>query len=97
MNTYSIITVEANEFVSHIHNTKKRMPLILEPDEALQWIDNELSEEGIKSLMKPFDSSRMKAHTVQKFVPVKPGNKESKEIIAYYYYPELVDLFESNL
>jgi putative SOS response-associated peptidase YedK len=51
MNTYSIITVEANEFVSHIHNTKKRMPLILEPDEALQWIDNELSEEGIKSLI----------------------------------------------
>jgi hypothetical protein len=39
----------------------------------------------------------MKSHTVQKFVPVKPGNKENKEIIAYYYYPELVDLFESNL
>ncbi len=96
VNTYSVITVEANEFVSHIHNTKKRMPLILEPEDALKWIDTSLNEEEINSLMKPFDSSRMKAHTVKKFIPAKPNDGENKEVIAYYYYPELVDLFESN-
>jgi len=96
MNTYSIITVEANEFVSHIHNTKKRMPLILEPEDALKWIDKKLSEERIKALMKPFDSTKMKAHTVKRFIPVQPKDAENKEVIAYYYYPELVDLFESN-
>ena len=96
MNTYSIITVEANEFVSHIHNTKKRMPLILEPEDALKWISNTLSEKEIRYMMKPFDSSRMKAHTVLKFIPAKPEYSINKEVIAFYYYPELVDLFESN-
>jgi len=96
VNTYSVITVEANEFVSHIHNTKKRMPLILEPEDALKWISNTLSEKEIRYMMKPFDSSRMKAHTVLKFIPAKPEYSINKEVIAFYYYPELVDLFESN-
>jgi len=96
LNTYSVITVEANEFVSQIHNTKKRMPFILQPDEALKWIDTSLNEEEIKSLIKPFDSTKMKAHTVQKFIPAKPDYVENKEVIAYYYYPELVDLFDSK-
>jgi len=72
------------------------MPLILQPTEAKRWIDKDLNEDDIKSLMKPFESSRMKAHTVQKFIPAKPGYEENKEVIAYYYYPELVDLFDNN-
>jgi len=94
-NTYSVITVEANEIVGEIHNTKKRMPLILEPEDASKWIDKNLSDSEITDLMKPFDSSKMKAHTVQKFIPSKPQNIDSVDIIAYYYYPELVDLFDS--
>jgi putative SOS response-associated peptidase YedK len=96
LNTYSVITVEANEFVGNIHNTKKRMPLILEPEDALKWIDNSLLEKEINTLMKPFDSTKMKAHTIQKFIPAKPDDAGNKEVIAYYYYPELVDLFDSN-
>ena len=96
VNTYSVITVEANEFVSHIHNTKKRMPLILDPEDALKWIDASIAKEEIKSLIKPFESDKMKAHTVQKFIPANPNDSDSKEVIAYYYYPELVDLFDNN-
>ena len=70
------------------------MPLILAPDDALKWIDKSLSEQDITQLIKPFDSTKMKAHTIQKFIPVKPDNPENFEIIAYYYYPELVDLFD---
>lgn len=91
-NTYSVITVEANEFVATIHNTKKRMPLILEPKDAIKWLDKSLSDDQIKDLMKPFDSKQMKAHTIQKFIPIKPDDSKNQEIIAYYYYPELVDL-----
>lgn len=94
LNTYSIITTEANEIVGKIHNTKKRMPLILEPEDALKWIRKDLPEEEINNLMKPFDSSKMKAHTVQKFIPAKQEDSENKEIIAYYYYPELITLME---
>lgn len=96
INTYSVITVEANEFVSRIHNTKKRMPLILQPEDAKQWINKNLTENDIKALMKPFNSSEMKAYTIQKFIPAKITNAEDSEIIAYYYYPELVDLLDKN-
>ena len=32
LNTYTIITTAANELMSEIHNTKKRMPVILNPE-----------------------------------------------------------------
>jgi hypothetical protein len=64
----------------------------MEPEDALKWINKNLSEEEIKELMRPFDSSKMKAHTVKKYIPAKPNDSENSEIIAYYYYPELVDL-----
>ena len=37
-NTYTIITQPANELMSKIHNTKKRMPLILNPEDENNWL-----------------------------------------------------------
>lgn len=95
-NTYAVITVEANEFVGKIHNTKKRMPFILQPEDALKWINNSLSDNEIQGLMKPFESDKMKAHTIKKFIPAQPDDSKKSEIIAYYYYPELVDLLDNK-
>ncbi|MEE4197182.1 MAG: SOS response-associated peptidase [Bacteroidales bacterium] len=92
INTYAVITVEANELVGKIHNTKKRMPLILEPEKAFQWIDKNTSEREIRQIMQPLNSSSMKAHTIKKFMPVQPGDTSNPEIIAYYHYPELLDI-----
>ncbi len=38
--TFSIITKQADGFMSEIHNTKMRMPLILMPDEEDIWLDD---------------------------------------------------------
>lgn len=38
INTYSIITTEANEFMAEIHNSKKRMPVILNEKNELNWL-----------------------------------------------------------
>jgi len=95
-NTYSIITTEANELVGEIHNTKKRMPVILEPEDASIWINKTSTEEDIKKLMKPLDSSKMKAHTIKKFVPSDTEMINTSEIIAYYYYPELVEKIDKD-
>lgn len=39
--TYTIITTEANELMSKIHNTKKRMPVILSPENEKSWLGGE--------------------------------------------------------
>ena len=38
--TYTILTTQANELMSKIHNTKKRMPVILRPDMEKEWLNN---------------------------------------------------------
>lgn len=43
--SYSIITTEANELMSEIHNHKKRMPIILKPDDENKWLEKAPIEE----------------------------------------------------
>lgn len=38
INTFSIITTQANELMSKIHNTKKRMPVILKKEDEEKWL-----------------------------------------------------------
>lgn len=37
--SYSILTTEANELMSNIHNSKKRMPVILTKNNEIDWLD----------------------------------------------------------
>lgn len=46
LNTYTILTTAANEMMSIIHNSKKRMPMILKQEEEALWLGNkEVSRE----------------------------------------------------
>ncbi|MFP4529400.1 MAG: SOS response-associated peptidase [Candidatus Kapaibacterium sp.] len=38
LHTYTIITTPADELLSKIHNHKKRMPLVLRPDQEKDWL-----------------------------------------------------------
>lgn len=40
-NTYTMITTEANPLMAKIHNTKKRMPIILKPEDEVKWLNRE--------------------------------------------------------
>jgi putative SOS response-associated peptidase YedK len=37
--SYTMVTTEANELMAKIHNTKKRMPLILTPENEKAWLE----------------------------------------------------------
>ncbi len=39
LHSYSIVTTEANELMSRIHNSKKRMPVILAEDNEQDWLE----------------------------------------------------------
>jgi putative SOS response-associated peptidase YedK len=38
-NTYAILTTEANALMAIVHNSKKRMPVILCPEAEKEWLD----------------------------------------------------------
>jgi len=40
MDTYTIITTEANELMSRIHNSKKRMPVLIDRGHETDWLEN---------------------------------------------------------
>lgn len=45
VNTYSLLTTEANSFIADIHNSKKRMPVILKKEDEQSWLNQTPYEE----------------------------------------------------
>jgi putative SOS response-associated peptidase YedK len=59
--TFSIITVNANNTVSALHN---RMPAILFEDEEKLWLDDSIKTSDLKSMLKPFPADLVFAYPV---------------------------------
>ena len=90
--TFSIITTAANPLMEKIHNSKMRMPLILNRKDEKDWVNPELPDELVKKLIKPFDENKMRAYTVSQFVNSTRNNRNVPEAIEPVEYPELVVL-----
>lgn len=94
--TFSIITTKANRMMELIHNSKKRMPLILSKDDMATWIDPETAVETVNHLMKPYDEAHMSAHSISKDANYTAKNRNYPEIKDVVAYNEIRqgDLFE---
>lgn len=90
LKTFSMITTPANALMEKIHNLKKRMPLILEKEDEEKWVDESLNTEEIKSLIKPFDTTKMQAYTISKDAGNSRLDRNVPEILDEVEYPELV-------
>ncbi|WP_215222700.1 SOS response-associated peptidase [Echinicola shivajiensis] len=63
--TFSIITVPANPLLEEIHNEKKRMPLVLDGDQAEAWLIEDLNKDEMTDLMVPYpNDSKMEGYRV---------------------------------
>jgi putative SOS response-associated peptidase YedK len=67
-NSFAIITREGNELFCQIHNSgpnKHRMPLLLPPEKASDWIQQNLRNQDIEQLLQvELSSEELTAHTV---------------------------------
>ncbi|MDQ3635861.1 MAG: SOS response-associated peptidase [Aridibacter sp.] len=72
--TFTIITTEANEVLEPIHN---RMPVIIKENDYEKWLNESVS--NITDLLKPFDANKMTSNTVSKAVNTPTNN--SPELI----------------
>ena len=41
INSYSILTTEANPLLAEIHNSKKRMPVVIKQEDESRWLNHE--------------------------------------------------------
>ncbi|MCF8358790.1 MAG: SOS response-associated peptidase [Prolixibacteraceae bacterium] len=96
-NTYSIITTEANPLMSVVHNSKNRMPLIIDPAKAEKWLNPETPREDIVALIKPFDAKKMRANPIRKINPFMLNKSNTPDVIAYYPYPELTEILDPEM
>lgn len=66
--------------MAKLHNGGKnpcRMPLILSEEDEKRWLDPSLSEDEIKSLIKPYAAEPLSAYPVSKqFQTMNPLKKE---------------------
>ena len=61
----AILTIEANSLLQFIHH---RMPVILTPENGINWLNQDGTEASLKNLLKPFSSENMEAWRVTKQV-----------------------------
>lgn len=60
----TIITTKANPLMEKIHNTKKRMPVILSGINETLWLDKKISAGNTDKFLKPYDQGKLKAYTI---------------------------------
>jgi putative SOS response-associated peptidase YedK len=67
IDSFSILTTKANSLMEQVHNNKKRMPVILPEDEAVEWISKDLSIERISSIARySISSEKLQATSIIK-------------------------------
>jgi putative SOS response-associated peptidase YedK len=66
LETFTVITTTANEATSFVHD---RMPVILDQDQYLTWLDEAFDDvESLKSMLGPYASERVALRPVSTYV-----------------------------
>lgn len=93
VHTVTIVTSKANKMMAEIHNNPKkdepRMPLILNDEEAFQWL-HEKDTSKIQALVKPNTSITLESYTVNKLSGYDKTTK-TETVISPKHYPDLED------
>lgn len=92
LHTFSILTTAANPMMAKIHNSKKRMPLIIPPHLYHNWLSTDLTTAGISSFFTPYSGDEMLSHTISKLISSRSQNSDVPEIRDRFIYPELVSV-----
>jgi putative SOS response-associated peptidase YedK len=92
--TFSMVTTKGNSMMAEIHNNPRldepRMPVFLQGQDILSWLNPETPIETLKSLLRPAGPENMRAHAVKPLRgKISPGNTE--EASRPHNYAELYE------
>ena len=84
--TFSVVTTRAEGIAEEIHNTKKRMPFILDKENVSMWMDKDKKFKDIKEKISP-SWEKLQAHPVSNLLTSR--TKETN-------VPEVQNLIHNN-
>jgi putative SOS response-associated peptidase YedK len=88
--TYTVLTTKANELMEKVHNSKKRMPVIIPREYERDWLREDLTKEDVLAFCQSLDAGRMDAYTISKRITDRNlSDKNIPEINKHLEYPEL--------
>jgi putative SOS response-associated peptidase YedK len=90
--TFSVITTRANSLLEKIHNTKKRMPVILPREKEELWLQNNHKKDVLKLMLEPYNANEMEAYPVSRIVNKLGFNTANSVVLTKLQYPDLPDL-----
>jgi putative SOS response-associated peptidase YedK len=91
--TFSIVTTDANPLMAEIHNSAKRMPVILDKATERKWIDIEVDNKAALNLLIPCPSEILSAYTIGDLVNRKSIDRNSPNVIKPYKWNTEETLF----
>lgn len=89
LKTCSVITTAANPLLEKVHNTRKRMPVILRREYESKWLDDNLNVDQIRSMLLPYDMDEMFAYPVPNIVNRLGFNTTNAKVLEKHTYSEL--------
>lgn len=89
MRTFSIVITQANSLLAQVHNTRQRMPVILRKEHESRWLDADVDDAEIRSMLQSYDAHDMQAYAVAKAVSKFGLNTVDPDVAVERHYPEL--------
>lgn len=91
--TFSIVTSDANDLMAEIHNSAKRMPVILDKPSEEIWLMQSASVKEALSILRPCPPDILRAHTVSPLINDRAADRNTPEVIKPYTYNAGLTLF----
>jgi len=92
--TCSILTRKATPLLANIHNLKKRQPVILKQELEHKWLDVNLEDADIQSLINTnYIDQDLEAYPIDKKLFKRDQDSNQRDILKPVHYPELNTLF----
>ena len=78
--SFSIITTDANKLLSYVHNSKLRMPVVIEPEERQQWLSTTERSE-VERLVRPLQDGLLQARPITRSMSRIKVNDDHAELL----------------
>jgi len=85
LHTVSVVTCEASPLLAVIHNTAKRMPVILPRDVERKWLSPAITKAQAAQLLTAFPDELLEAYTVAKLDPSHMQANTPQAILPFQY------------